>query len=97
MNIVEAVVDQAENMSKKEAKECVALVTGALLAVLKADGRARVNGLGTFRVRVKPATKAGKRLIFGEERQVAAKPKSQKLVFRAGKDVKEQVDKIKIK
>merc|ERR1719248_225563 len=58
-------------------KEC-SLILGSLAAIaakeVKKTGVFTLPGLCRIKTRVKPATKAGVRVMFGEEKKVKAKP-----------------------
>merc|ERR1712050_463661 len=71
--LAEAIATETE-MKKKE----VTMVLDSLAAVatkqVKAAGKVTIPGLAMIKTRVKPATKAGKREIFGKVVVVKAKP-----------------------
>jgi nucleoid DNA-binding protein len=79
------------DVSKKQA----AAFVDEMVAVLKgyAVVGAPLPGLGKVVLREIPAKPARTIVSFGKEIKVAAKPKSQKVVFRFAKDVKDEFKK----
>ena len=97
MTILEAVAAQV-GCTRKEAKEFVSNFVAAVFTTLKSDGRIRVPGLGSFRVKRTPARKAyhGMNRFTNKEQDFPAKPAQNKLRFGAGKEAKEQISKFKV-
>jgi nucleoid DNA-binding protein len=82
----EASAKAGDEISKKQA----AAVVDALVSTMftYAPVGAALPGLGKLVLRQIPAKPARTIMSFGKEMKVAAKPKSQKLVFRFSKDAK---------
>jgi hypothetical protein len=78
-------------ISKKQAAAVVESLVGALFNY--APVGAALPGLGKVVLRQIPAKPARTIMSFGKEIKVAAKPKSQKLVFRFSKEAKEKFKK----
>lgn len=102
MNIVEGVQQTTTGLdvTRVGAKSVIKNFIDGVLAVLKADGKVRVPGLGTFRIKDIPAKKARRGpdpFNPGTVKDFAAKPASKRLKFAAAKDMKEAVAKIKVK
>ena len=76
-------------------KKQAAAVLDSLVAALfnYASVGATLPGLGKLVLRQIPAKPARTIMSFGQERKVAAKSKSQKLVFRFSKEAKEKFKK----
>merc|ERR1711878_144771 len=71
--IAQAVADQCE-MKKTEISKVLDSLAGVATAEVKKNGKFTVPGLCLIKTRTKPATKAGKREIFGKTVVVKAKP-----------------------
>jgi hypothetical protein len=78
-------------VSKKQASAVVESLVSALFSY--ATVGAALPGLGKLVLRQIPAKPARTIVSFGKEIKVAAKPKSQKLVFRFSKEAKERFKK----
>merc|ERR1712117_911830 len=71
--IAQAVADKCE-MKKTEISKVLDSLAGVATAEVKKVGKFTVPGLCMIKTRVKPATKAGKREMFGKTVVVKAKP-----------------------
>merc|ERR1719287_51306 len=71
--IVKTLADKHE-MKTKACSELLDSLAALATAEVKKTGIFTVPGLCRIKTRVKPATKAGVRNIFGKEQKVAAKP-----------------------
>merc|ERR1719456_1395405 len=71
--IADAVATACE-MKKSEASKVLDALAEIGSAQVKSAGKFVIPGLVMIKTRRKPATKAGKRLMFGKEVTVAAKP-----------------------
>merc|ERR1712151_1141255 len=71
--IAEAISTETELKKSDCVKVLTALATVAAKEVKK-TGKLVIPGVAMLKTRVKPATKAGKRLMFGEMKTVKAKP-----------------------
>jgi nucleoid DNA-binding protein len=61
-------------MKSKVCKQVVENLAGIATEQVKSMGKFTLPGLFRIKTRVKPATKAGKRMAFGKEVKVKAKP-----------------------
>merc|ERR1712184_33785 len=61
-------------MKKSECSKIIDALAGLGATQMKSAGKFVLPGLVMIKTRKKPATKAGKRLMFGKEVTVAAKP-----------------------
>ena len=67
-------IESSSGVKKKEVKAVFASLEGLIPAQLKAAGKFTIPGITMIKLRKKPATKAGKRMAFGKEVFVKAKP-----------------------
>ncbi|MBO4377697.1 MAG: HU family DNA-binding protein [Clostridia bacterium] len=88
--LIEVVSSKAE-ITKAEAAKVVAATLDSITEGLAADGKVVLVGFGTFEVR-KRAAHAGRNPRTGETIKIAA---SRTPAFKAGKDMKEAVNKKK--
>jgi hypothetical protein len=79
------------DVTKKQVAALIEEYTAVLFA--HAPVGAKIPGLGKVVLREIPAKPARTIMSFGKEVKVAAKPKSQKLVFRFAKEAKERFKK----
>ncbi len=86
--LIAAVAEKAE-MSKKDAEKAVAGVVEAISDALAAGEKVQVVGFGTFEVRAREA-RTGKNPRTGE---AVAIPASKVPAFKAGKSLKDVVNK----
>merc|ERR1712056_51636 len=71
--LAEAVATETE-LKKKDVLSILDILTSVASKSLKSVGKVTIPGLAMIKTRVKPATKAGKRVMFGQEVVVKAKP-----------------------
>merc|ERR1712113_810499 len=71
--LVKAIAEKCE-LKPKVANQFVLGLAQAVTAEVKKNGQFNLSGLCRIKSRVKPATKAGKREIFGKMTVVKAKP-----------------------
>jgi len=71
--IAEAVATECE-LKKSQITKVLDSLTGVATAQVKSNGIFALPGLLRIKTRVKPATKAGKREVFGKVVMVKAKP-----------------------
>ncbi|MCL2866180.1 MAG: HU family DNA-binding protein [Clostridia bacterium] len=76
-------------LTKKDSEKTINAVFDALTDALKAGEKVQVVGFGTFEVKCRPA-RSGRNPRSGEPLQIAA---SKSPVFKAGKALKDAVDK----
>ena len=69
-----AAIEASSGVKRKEVKAVMDSLTGLVPGALKAAGKFTIPGITTIKLRKKPATKAGKRMAFGKEVFVKAKP-----------------------
>ena len=72
-----AIADAVAGQTELKRKDCVSVLNSladVVRAEVKKTGKIILPGIVMVKTRVKPATKAGKREIFGEVRMVKAKP-----------------------
>jgi len=86
--LIEHVAKQTE-MTKADAQRAVEAVFGGITATLKKGGDARFVGFGTFSVAKRAAT-TGRNPRTGEAIKI---PASKNAKFKAGKELKEAVNK----
>ena len=84
--VIEKVASEFD-LTKKLAKEVVDSVVNGIVATLKADQKLRVNGLGTFSLKAKPARTA-RNPKSGEPVSVPAKTV---VKFSTAKDLKDSL------
>merc|ERR1739841_329753 len=71
--LAEAVATETEH-KKAEIVRVLDSLSSVASKSLKSVGKVTIPGLAMIKTRVKPATKAGKRVMFGKEVVVKAKP-----------------------
>merc|ERR1712118_633319 len=80
LSMVKAMKAGGKSMSKSdiakavEGKSGVEALEGIIPGALKASGKFTIPGVTMIKLRKKPATQAGKRMAFGKEIKVKAKP-----------------------
>merc|ERR1712093_716139 len=67
-------VEASSGVKRKEVKAVFDALVGIVPGQLKAAGKFTLHGITMIKLRKKPATKAGKRMAFGKEVFVKAKP-----------------------
>merc|ERR1712093_908784 len=67
-------IESASGLKKKEVKAVFESLESLIPAQLKATGKFTIPGVTMIKLKKKPATKAGKRMAFGKEVFVKAKP-----------------------
>merc|ERR1711988_2082741 len=67
-------IESTSGVKKKEVKAVFGALEGLIPAQLKATGKFTLPGITMIKLKKKPATKAGKRMAFGKEVFVKAKP-----------------------
>merc|ERR1712093_82609 len=67
-------IESTSGIKKKEVKAIFGALEGIIPAQLKATGKFTIPGVTMIKLKKKPATKAGKRMAFGKEVFVKAKP-----------------------
>merc|ERR1719157_301833 len=71
---IAAALATGAGLKPAEAKKALESLVAVATKEVKANGKFTLPGLCMLKVRVKPATKAGKRTMFGKEVAVKAKP-----------------------
>merc|ERR1712224_979831 len=69
-----AAIEASSGVKRKDVKAVMESLTGLVPGALKAAGKFTLPGITMIKLRKKPATKAGKRMAFGKEVFVKAKP-----------------------
>ena len=69
-----AALEASSGVKRKDVKAVMESLTGLVPGALKAAGKFTLPGITMIKLRKKPATKAGKRMAFGKEVFVKAKP-----------------------
>lgn len=87
-HIVEAVTDKVEGLTKKEAGEAFDALFESITEYLQKGERVTLPGFGSFSVSERAARK-GRNPATGAEIQI---PASKNARFKAGKDLKEAVN-----
>merc|ERR1712098_147029 len=67
-------LEASSGVKRKEVKAVMEALTGIVPGALKSAGKFTLHGITMIKLRKKPATKAGKRMAFGKEVFVKAKP-----------------------
>ena len=67
-------IESTSGIKKKEVKVVFGALESLIPTQLKATGKFTIPGITMIKLRKKPATKAGKRMAFGKEVFVKAKP-----------------------
>ena len=67
-------IESSAGVKKKEVKAVFETLGSLIPAQLKATGKFTIPGVTMIKLKKKPATKAGKRMAFGKEVFVKAKP-----------------------
>ena len=67
-------VEAKSGVKAKEVKAVMEALEGIIPGALKASGKFTIPGVTMIKLRKKPATPAGKRMAFGKEIKVKAKP-----------------------
>merc|ERR1719174_989685 len=67
-------IESTSGVKKRDVKAVFEGLTGLIPSQLKAAGKFVIPGVTMIKLRKKPATKAGKRMAFGKEVFVKAKP-----------------------
>merc|ERR1719265_2227708 len=78
-------------LAPKDVKGVLAALTGLATAEVKKTEKFVIPQLVMLKLRHKPATKAGKRLMFGKEVKVAAKPAKKVVKAFAAKALKDSI------
>merc|ERR1712165_292996 len=71
---VVAAIATATGMKAADCKKALASLAAVGTKEVKSTGKFTLPGLAMLKLKLKPATKAGKKLIFGKEVVVKAKP-----------------------
>lgn len=87
--LVNSIVDSVEGLNRRQAAEAFEAVFGAIVASLKSGETAKVPGFGSFTVSERAARK-GRNPATGESISIRA---SKSVRFKAGKELKEAVNK----
>lgn len=87
-DIVDAVADSVDGITKKQAGEAFDAVFDSITRYLKKGQRVTLPGFGSFSVSSRAARK-GRNPATGQEIQI---PASKNARFKAGKDLKESVN-----
>merc|ERR1719201_2126779 len=69
-----AALAEEHELKQKVCREVLDSFVAIATSEIKKNGIFTIPGLCRIKTRVKPATKAGVRMMFGEEKKVAAKP-----------------------
>ena len=91
--LVNSIVDSVDGLNRRQAAEVFEAVFGAIVASLKAGESAKVPGFGSFTVSERAARK-GRNPATGASINIRA---SKSVRFKAGKELKESVNKKKRK
>ena len=67
-------IEASSGIKKRDVKAVFGALEGIIPAQLKATGKFTIPGITMIKLKKKPATKAGKRMAFGKEVFVKAKP-----------------------
>ena len=67
-------IESTSGIKKKDVKAVFGALEALIPAQLKAAGKFAIPGITMIKLKKKPATKAGKRMAFGKEVFVKAKP-----------------------
>merc|ERR1719183_637533 len=67
-------IEASSGIKKRDVKTIFGALESLIPAQLKASGKFTIPGIRMIKLRKKPATKAGKRMAFGKEVFVKAKP-----------------------
>ena len=67
-------IEGKSGVKAKEVKAVMEALEGIIPGALKASGKFTIPGVTMIKLRKKPATPAGKRMAFGKEIKVKAKP-----------------------
>merc|ERR1719514_28261 len=67
-------IEASSGIKKKDVKAVFGALESLIPGELKASGKFTIPGITMIKLRKKPATKAGKRMAFGKEVFVKAKP-----------------------
>ena len=67
-------IEGKSGVKGKDVKAVMAALEGIIPGALKASGKFTIPGVTMIKLRKKPATPAGKRMAFGKEIKVKAKP-----------------------
>merc|ERR1712139_456781 len=67
-------IESSSGLKKKEVKAVFESLGSLIPTALKASGKFVIPGITMIKLKKKPATKAGKRMAFGKEVFVKAKP-----------------------
>ena len=67
-------IETSSGIKKRDVKAVFGALEAIVPAQLKASGKFTIPGITMIKLRKKPATKAGKRMAFGKEVMVKAKP-----------------------
>jgi DNA-binding protein HU-beta len=87
--LVNSIVDAVDGLTRRQAAEAFEAVFGAITASLKAGESAKVPGFGSFTVSERAARK-GRNPATGASINIRA---SKSVRFKAGKELKESVNK----
>jgi len=87
--LVNSIVDAVDGLTRRQATEAFEAVFGAIVDALKAGESAKVPGFGSFTVSERAARK-GRNPATGESISIRA---SKSVRFKAGKELKEAVNK----
>ena len=67
-------IETSSGIKKRDVKAVFGALESIVPAQLKASGKFTIPGITMIKLKKKPATKAGKRMAFGKEVMVKAKP-----------------------
>merc|ERR1711861_854 len=67
-------IEASSGIKKRDVKTIFGALESLIPAQLKASGKFTISGITMIKLKKKPATKAGKRMAFGKEVFVKAKP-----------------------
>merc|ERR1719333_1656068 len=85
-----AAIAEACEIKNKVASTALATLAAVGAGEVKKSGKFVIPGLAMIKTRKKPATKAGKKLMFGEMKLVKAKPAKTVVKAFAAKALKDQ-------
>merc|ERR1719456_2231723 len=85
-----AALEKSAGVKKKDCKSVVGALQGLVVSALKSHGKFVIPGVSMIKLRHKKATPAGKRIAFGKEIKVKAKPACKVVKCFAPKSLRSQ-------
>merc|ERR550514_372579 len=84
-----AQLEASAGVKKKDCKAIFSALQAIVPAELKGNGKFTIPGVAMIKLKTKKATKAGKRIMFGKEVKVKAKPACKVVKCFAPKSLKD--------